>query len=189
MSYMTIAHALKELKFIDQKIQKRTSLMATYSAGQSNQVPTYGEKQREKVQQLQQSISDLIQRKMDLKLKIANANVDTIVKFRNKSYSLQEILFMKNAGKGKSISNLKKEMFAALHTDTRIESMVYTLNNTKNDKEAIPIKVITYFDVEARDKEEEEFNTLLGELDYLIDQANFSTPLTIEPWNDDDLTK
>jgi hypothetical protein len=182
---ITIANGLKELKHIDRKIIKKINEIQNLSAGQSNNVPKFGDDQTDRVSRMIQSVNDLITRKMNLKLAISRANIDTTVSFRGRDYSLQEILFMREGGQRDSIVDLKRALFSALRTDATVERTVKSLNDKlAGDKDAKKIEVVRYFDVDERDKNEEDFTLLLQELDYLIEQANFSTHIPIEPLED-----
>jgi len=184
---MTIANGLKELKHIDKRILKKTSEIERLCAGQSNQVPKYGDDQQEHVTKLIQSTKDLIQRKMDIKLAITKKNVETVVSFRKREYSLQEILFLRESGlRGQSIADLIKRLFSALHSDDRVEIGVKSINDRNaGEKDAPKVEIIRYFDIDKRDREEEEFDRLLQELDYLIEEANFRTLIDINPPEED----
>jgi hypothetical protein len=181
---MTIAEALKEVKHIDQKILKRIGLVEDLSASTSDLKPKYETEgtQKEKVLSLIQSVKDLIKRKRLLKAAILKANLTTTVIWMNETYTLQDILLLKEGGK-KGISGfvMYERLINALKKDAMLED---NIQNGRSSKENL--SVTRYFDVETRDKMENWLFETKQNLDYLIENANFKTDIDLSPLASDE---
>lgn len=175
---MTIASALKELKHIDAKAAKRIRRIGELSAGLSNMKPEFDtvDAQTEKVKSLVQSVEDLVQRKFELKQAVMRANLDTKVSWGGKDYTLQEVLLMKESGRGESGYSLLLSMLKALKVDHRVEAEAQRQSGEKQK-----VEVVRYFDVKQRDAKEDKLLDLMQNLDNLIEHANFTTMIDIEP--------
>lgn len=91
---MTITEALAEIKLIDKKVEKKTEAVKTYLVRQNClRDPFEGEGGSRKVlEQEQQSIRDLLTRKVVLRTAIANANARTTVAVAGDSKTISEWL-------------------------------------------------------------------------------------------------
>lgn len=182
MAKMTIAAGLKELKLIDKKIESRTQKVGNLSAGFSTVIPSCGtaEAQVKKVESLIQSVKDLISRKHRIKAAIMAANLKTKVKYGGSSYTLQEVLFMKESGRtGHSGRELHQGLLGALRIDDRIEKEIERIKN--EGKAPDDLQVARYFDVNKRERMEVWLESLINNLDNLLEHANFTTEIGIEP--------
>ena len=179
---MTIMEGLKELKMIDKRYQKIIEKLVDNAALKSNVAPTYEDKQADKVSGWIQSAKDLVERKIKLRCAILKTNLETKVVFRGKEYSLQEILYMKDGGKkmgNLSGFQLMDQLITALKRDKTIEAELSRMPAPTEKEKAVTLK--RYFDVEMRDKMENFQMDLIQNLDALIEHANVTTMINVDP--------
>jgi hypothetical protein len=177
---ITIAHALKKLKILDSQIEKKASEFASISADLDKYTPTCGSRdaQLEACNRLWQSIQDLIRYKLTLRRKIAIANTTTKVSFEGVEYTLQDILSMKEGGKRtKSGRDLVKSVF--IYLKRKQQALQVELAAEKAPKDQMS-QIRYYYDVQGFIDEEAKWDRLFNELDYLIEQANFTTQIDID---------
>lgn len=175
---MTISAALKELKHIDKKIDSRVAQIQEFCVGTNLTIPRFGEKQADKVNRLIQSAFDLIERKFDLKEAIERANLDTTITWKGKQYSLRKILFMKAEGFSK-----QGRVLQALNVDKNMQDQIERENRNR-EKDNL-LTMVRYFDADKRDKQKEELMEMFQNLDNLLEHANFTGLINIEPWEGD----
>ena len=189
MDKMTIMEGLKELKLIDSKIMKLIGRRITdNSAMRSNVAPPYEDKQAEKVKSWIQAADDLIIRKGKIRCAILEANLATKVTFHGREYSLQEILFLKDGGKKSSSRSgfwLMEQLIQALKGDKAVESEISRMGISA-DKDKPTITVKRYFDIEERDKREDFLASAIQNLDALLEHANVTTHINLEPLKEEE---
>ena len=184
---MTVAQGLKELKIVDDRISKRIETLRKIAAGTTTIVPLYEtkEKQTDKVMQLVQSVDDLITRKFDLKKAIERANLETTVAFKGKTYTLKDILLIKEHGKKGRLTgfDLMKNVVESIKmAEANAERQVQDAKKNDSDKK---IDVERYFDTDWLEKRNEELFELHQTLDYLIEEANFRTEINMSPMSEE----
>ena len=172
---MTISAALKERKLIDSKITSATTNIADLCAHLSTCEPSY-KNQEEKVKSLIQRVTDLEQRKFDLMVAIEKTNLETVVEFKGKQYTLRRILFLKGVRGRADLSghSIRLALIKALHADVQLQHEADMHNRKKAENEK-PISVVRYFEPNWRDRQKEELQELMLNLDTLIERANLMT--------------
>ena len=172
---MTISAALKERKLIDSKIVSAVEEVGRLSAHLSTCDPAYKD-QKEKVESLIQRVKDLELRKFELTVALERANLDTVVEFKGKQYSLRQILFLKGVRGRNELSGhrIRALLLQSLQTDKQLQSEADQHNRRKAENEK-PIAVVRYFDPTWRDRQKGELDELMLNLDTLIERANLMT--------------
>jgi len=173
---MTVAQGMKEMKLIDQKAEKRIQYVRALCARPSDQKPIF-EKQTEKVASLRQSVQDLVARKCRIRAAIQKSNLETNVEWKGKTYSLQEILFLKQEGAG----TLRKLLLSL--DSTQAERMVEA---KKGRDQNSSVELVLHFDPADRERALEVHMDLMGNLDVLIDGSNHRTEIDVDMYVGDE---
>ena len=91
---MTVAEAMEELKLINQRFLKNIELLKKYSS-KAKKNDDFIQNQQEYMKSLIQSSKDLVERYMKIKLEIQKSNLNSVIDFKGRKYSIAEGLLLK----------------------------------------------------------------------------------------------
>ncbi len=133
---MSIHKGLAELKLIDSKIDKKIATLKATGINQKGKLVDgiYQEKEFEAdALTIYQSVNDLIDRKIDIKKAIVNANAKTKVIIAGKTMTIADAITFK------SIVNQKELLINKLENDFAVSKASMENNNTKIKENALKL--------------------------------------------------
>jgi len=159
---MKILAALKKIKHLDRKIEKKLKLIAKYCSvimEPNDEDPIYNE---DDVQGMIQAIGDMSTEKAAIRSALHRTNVRTKVLFQKKECSIDELLLFQNVVLPAKMSTL---------TVLRRKEKGRGFGNS-DSKDAY---VLNQYDPRKRDRDIEKLEDLMHELDELLDGLNIET--------------
>jgi hypothetical protein len=159
---MKILQVLKKIKKLDRKIekyQKRIEKYGSFIADPDDPPVAYTGRDIEK---MVQAITDLLYEKMRLRAALHLTNTRVSLEFHGRNYTIDELLLLQNVvipGRMKTLSLLRRKEKGGIYRDDY-------------SKQA---KVFIQYDPRERDKQIEQLEEMLSELDDLLDDLNINT--------------
>lgn len=156
---MKIIEALKKIKHLDRKIEKTSERISTWCSyindKENPEHPVYNE---EDIRRMLQQIDDWVNEKAILRHRLHRTNVETTVKFWNKTYTVDELLGLKEIVIPQQI-NARKLL-------RRKEKGRFFGGEHKNGV------VVNQFDPKQRDQALDSLEHQREELDAFVDQLS-----------------
>ena len=176
---MTIADALTELKRIKKLIDKRVQIITRYSSkrrGGKDEV----ENQRRFIDSESQSVKDLITRYKDIKLAINKSNIETILNFEGKQFSVAEAILFKQ-----QFYKMNETLYNAFNPNTgntqvnQYARIMGTVQLTEEQAEKLDLVPELLYDEKQILKLKEDNLNLFSFADALIEKSNHNTYISL----------
>jgi len=177
---LTIADALTELKRIKKLIDKKVGIITRYSSkrrGGKDEV----ENQKKFIASEGQSVRDLITRYKDIKLAINNSNLETVLNFEGKQFSVAEAILFKQ-----QFYQMNETLYNAFTSNTGINQvnqyarlMGAGMQLTPEQAEKLDLVPELLYDEKKILKAKEENLSLYSFADALIEKSNHKTFISL----------
>ena len=176
---MTVAEALTELKRIVKLSVKRNQNIARYSSkkkGDSDEI----EGQKKWIAAQYQSAKDLIERWTKIKLALNESNIQTIIEFEGKKFSVAEAILFKQ-----QLYEMKSNLLISFTPNTGLNQILINLGNIGrlelNEKELAAINLVPelMYDEAEMIKAKDDLLNLYSFIDALIEKSNHNTVINI----------
>lgn len=177
---MKIIEGLKELKQITEKLDKNADMISLYASALDNEKLPFEteDKQRKQINEYIQSSKDLISRYLQLKTAIDKTNMETKVQFDFGTFTIHDLILLnprnaKAARTGNYAGAMLAQPYTALTTD-QADRRLHMLNrNSSSDS----IKVLRFYDEEAKNKELYRISDFLGSISARLEVINATTDI------------
>lgn len=168
---MKLIEAMKELKLIHKKIQDNTKKITEYSSALSSEKPIFGteEEQRKQVNSYIQSNMDLIKRYCDLKAAIDKTNLNTVVDYNGKEYSIHELIQLK-----RNLASSITSTYTALNTSEADQRRSRMSNATIDGK---PIESVRFYDEATKNTTIRSWQEFFSAIDSKLEIINATTDI------------
>jgi len=176
---MTVAEALTELKRIAKLSARRNRNIARYSSKKKGD-PDEVEGQKAWIAAQYQSAKDLIERWTKIKLAINDSNLETIIEFEGKKFSVAEAILFKQ-----QLYEMKNNLLNSFTPKTGQDQIrthlgaIGRLDLTKEEMTAINMVPELMYNEAEMIKAKEDLLNLYSFIDALIEKSNHNTVITI----------
>jgi len=174
---ISIAEALKELKNIDSKIERRIAEITRYCSKMRASKDEI-ENQDKHVEDMRKSVLDLANNYRLIKVAIQKSNLENKAEYGGNTYTIAELIMLKQ-GILKYYSNLY-DAFSPSNAQRQInESVRRNVPIDKESLEAFNIVPQLYYDSERVRKEKEYWFEFGLKIDMLIDKNNHTAQISV----------
>lgn len=200
---ISLTRALAQVKLIESKLGKVFAGFDVEIGGKLKYFPNFTvEEFNKEVKASIDSFEDLFNNRLKIKSAIAKANIETTTEINGKVYSIIELIDLKNSSQYKKniltnlINNYNKCRNDVAYQEKKIEAEVSkqvemaNSNKTQISKDLTTTLTETYtkmwagkivgLDITKIEKEKEELDNLLGEIDMLLSELNSKTEIEVE---------
>ncbi|MCK5409463.1 MAG: hypothetical protein KAJ30_04300 [Candidatus Heimdallarchaeota archaeon] len=174
---MTVAEAMEELKLINQRFLKNIELLKKYSS-KAKKNDDLIQNQQEYMKSLIQSSKDLVERYMKIKLEIQKSNLNSVIDFKGRKYSIAEGLLLKQGlfDWHERLWGSISENQAVIQTNKLLEAMG-RLTLTEEALEKLDLIPHLFYDEKEKQEKLDELLELRSYIDRLIEKSNHQTKL------------
>lgn len=167
---MKIIEGMKELKLLRKKMKKNRELITKYASQVSTEKTYFDNKQAQEkeVKSLVQSNMDMTTVYSSLKLNIEKTNLATEINFKNKKYSVSELLIMKRVLCAEII-----QTYNSLN-DTAANRTLQTRYSGLSGKDA---QVERFFSESSKNEELAYWSDFIDSIDSRLEVVNATTDL------------
>ena len=176
---MTVAEALTELKRIDKLHARRCKNIARYSSKKRGELDEVGD-QKEWIAEQYQSAKDLIERWTKIKLAMNASNLETIIEFEGKKFSVAEAILFKQ-----QLHEMKNDLLNSFTPETGFNQIRSYMGNigrldlSEEELAAINMVPELMYDEAEMIKAREDLLNLYSFIDALIESSNHNTVIDI----------
>ena len=154
---MNILQALKKIKHVDRKIKKSQDRISRWCSHNAEEESPYD------MVKLMQSVTDLIIQKAKIRASMHATNIATTVEFKSTGWTLDGLL-----------------AYRTLVLPARVASLKLMRRKKKGYQDDKDTKYVLNYDPKWRDKNIDDLEDEMAEIDDLLDITNISTELKVE---------
>jgi hypothetical protein len=177
---MTLNKALKTRAIVDKRIDKAQQRVRELACHLSNLRPAYDD-QKGVINRLMQSIDDLYAYKSRLNAAIMKANLETPIVWKGKTFTLHEVLDYRGPGRRRNgFLSHQQEFIRDVKRALEQGEQELKMHHMGAEKERSTLELVTHVDVATLNEKFDELVDFEGDIDILIEEANFRTEIDLE---------
>ena len=176
---MTVAEAMEELKLVNKKFLNNLELLKKYSSKAKKNEETIKD-QEQYVKSLIQSSKDLVDRYIRIKLEIQKSNLNSMIEFKSKKYSVAEAILLKQG-----LIDWKERLWNSIsenEAERQIKRLLEAMGRLTLTEEALEkLDLVPHLFYDEKEKQEklDELLELRSYIDRSIEKSNHQSRISI----------